>query len=147
VEPDRLVLLGRRWYLVAYDPSRDDWRSFRLDRMLDPRPTRARFHRRELPADDAAAFVREGIERSGATHRVEAIVDAPADLVRDRVGRWASVEPLDDHQCRVHMATDSLDWPAFAFGTLGADFTVLSPPELLDQLRDWSRRFGQAATG
>ena len=42
----------------------------------------------------------------------------------------------------VHMATDSLDWPAFAFGTLGADFTVLSPPELLDQLRDWSRRFG-----
>ena len=39
VEPDRLVLLGRRWYLVAYDPDRDDWRSFRLDRMLDPRPT------------------------------------------------------------------------------------------------------------
>src|SRR5438270_224031 len=58
VEPFRLVPLGRRWYLVAYDLHRHDWRSFRLDRLDAPQRTGARFRPRELPADDAAAFVR-----------------------------------------------------------------------------------------
>ncbi|MGH8964439.1 MAG: helix-turn-helix transcriptional regulator, partial [Actinomycetes bacterium] len=64
VEPLRLVSLGRRWYLVAYDLLRHDWRSFRLDRVVDggARRTGARFRPRELPAEDAAAFVRSGID-------------------------------------------------------------------------------------
>jgi predicted DNA-binding transcriptional regulator YafY len=33
VEPYRLVSLGRRWYLVAYDLGRHEWRTFRLDRL------------------------------------------------------------------------------------------------------------------
>jgi predicted DNA-binding transcriptional regulator YafY len=61
VEPHRLVLLGRRWYLVAYDLGRHDWRSFRLDRLEEPHSTGARFHPRQLPTEDAAAFVRGGI--------------------------------------------------------------------------------------
>jgi predicted DNA-binding transcriptional regulator YafY len=61
VEPHRLVVLGRRWYLVAYDLTRHDWRTFRLDRASDARPTRARFPSRELPAPDAAEFVRRSI--------------------------------------------------------------------------------------
>src|SRR5438128_2030963 len=60
VEPFRLVPLGRRWYLVAYDLHRHDWRSFRLDRLAAPRRTGARFRPRELPAEDAAAYVRAG---------------------------------------------------------------------------------------
>ena len=149
VEPDRLVLLGRRWYLVAYDPDRDDWRSFRVDRMDDPRPTRTRFHRRELPAEDAAAFVREGIDRQGGTYDIQVFVDAPAAGVRERIGRWATVEPLeaDDGRCRVRMTSDSLDWPTFALGIVGAEFTVVTPPELIAHLDEWSRRFGQAVTG
>ena len=59
VEPHRLVALDRRWYLVAYDLTRNDWRSFRLDRVIGvPRPTGARFRPRELPVADAAEFVR-----------------------------------------------------------------------------------------
>ena len=63
VEPLRLVSLGRRWYLVAWDRDRMDWRSFRLDRISGPEPTGQRFRARELPAEDALAFVQQGIRR------------------------------------------------------------------------------------
>ena len=61
VEPHRLVSLGRRWYLVAYDRDRQDWRSFRVDRICDPATTGQRFRPRELPAEDALSFVQAGI--------------------------------------------------------------------------------------
>src|SRR5215813_9066004 len=62
VEPYRLVVLSRRWYLLAFDIDRDDWRTFRVDRMDEPRATVAPFTPRDLPADDPAAFVRDAIE-------------------------------------------------------------------------------------
>jgi predicted DNA-binding transcriptional regulator YafY len=144
VEPHRLVLLGRRWYLVAYDLTRHDWRSFRLDRLADPRGTGARFRARELPTDDAAMFVRRGIGNLPAPHTVEVQIHAPAATVRRHIGRWGTVEDTGDGCCLLRMTSDSLDWPAMALGALGADFTVLSPPELLDHLRDWTRRFSRA---
>jgi predicted DNA-binding transcriptional regulator YafY len=81
VEPFRLVSSGRRWYLVAYDVERGAWRSFRMDRLSAPSGTGARFAPRRLPADDAAAFVRDGIDAAVATVSVGARVSAPADDV------------------------------------------------------------------
>lgn len=144
VEPHRLVLLGRRWYLVAYDLTRHDWRTFRLDRLAEPGSTGARFRARELPAADAAAFVRAGLDDVAAPYSVEALVHAPAAVVRDRVGRWGTVEHLDDQRCVLRMTSDSLDWSAMALGAVGADFEVASPPELLDHVRDWGHRFSRA---
>ena len=150
VEPYRLVLLGRRWYLVGYDLTRQDWRSFRLDRLAGPRGTGARFRPRELPAADAAAFVRDGIGSATAVYQVEVLVDAPAGTVRERYGRWATVEEISPRESgtarsRVRMTADQLEWPMMLLGSLGAEFEVISPPELLDGIRDWARRFGQAA--
>ena len=144
VEPHRLVLLGRRWYLVCYDLTRQDWRSFRLDRLTEPRGTGARFRPRELPAADAAAFVRAGIGSFAATYEVEALVDAPAETVRERFGRWATVEEVTPARSRIRMTIDQLEWPMMLLGSLGVEFEVISPPELLDQVRDWGRRFNQA---
>lgn len=145
VEPHRLVLLGRRWYLVCYDLTRQSWRTFRLDRLSEPRGTGARFRPRELPAGDAAAFVRASIGSVLASYDIEVIIGAPATTVRERIGRWSTVEDLGAARCRVRMTTDSLDWPTMALGAVGADFQVISPPELLDRVRDWGRRFSQAA--
>jgi predicted DNA-binding transcriptional regulator YafY len=144
VEPYRLVLLGRRWYLVSYDLTRQDWRSFRLDRLAEPRGTGARFRPRELPAADAAAFVQAGIGSYAAVYEVEAVVDAPAATVRERYGRWATVEEVTPARSRIRMTVDQLDWPMLLLGALGAEFEVVTPPELLDRVRDWGRRFRQA---
>lgn len=99
VEPHRVVALGGRWYLVAYDLDRHDWRGFRLDRLTGPTATGARFRPRPLPADDAVAFVREA-SGAPAPYTVEALVHAPAARVRQAVGQWGSVEPLDRDSCR-----------------------------------------------
>ena len=145
VEPHRMVLLGHRWYLVGYDLTRHDWRSFRLDRLTVPRGTGIPFRARMLPAADAAAFVRAGLENVIATYDIEVLVEAPAAEVRQRIGRWSTVEDIDATRCRVRMTGDSLDWPATALGMAGADFQVVSPPELLDRVHDWARRFSQAS--
>jgi predicted DNA-binding transcriptional regulator YafY len=145
VEPHRLVLLGRRWYLVSYDLTRHDWRSFRLDRLAAPQVTGARFRTRELPAADAAAFVRARIGTVTAAYEVEVLIEAPAATVRERIGRWATVEEAGAARCLLRMTADSLDWPTMALGAVGAEFRVLSPPELLDRVRDWGRRFSQAS--
>jgi predicted DNA-binding transcriptional regulator YafY len=153
VEPHRLVSLGGRWYLVGYDLSRLDWRTFRLDRVAGPpRGTAEPFGPRTLPATDAAAFVRESIGSVRAGYEVEVLMNAPAETVRAAIGRWASVEeagPAEGagpRRCRVRMTADSLDWPMMALGVTGADFEVVSPPELTERVRDWGRRF-TTATG
>ena len=144
VEPHRLVSLGRRWYLVGYDLDRHDWRSYRIDRLARPEVTGARFRPRELPAADAAAFVRAGIGSVSAVYDVEVLIEAPAAAVRERIGRWSTVEGAGPGRCRIRMTADSLDWPTMALGAVGADFEVLSPPELAEHVRDWGRRFSRA---
>jgi predicted DNA-binding transcriptional regulator YafY len=145
VEPHRLVLLGRRWYLVGYDLTRQAWRSFRLDRFGTVPETGTRFRPRELPAADAADFVRAGIRNVAAAYDVDVIVAACAQLVRERLGGWAAVEDIDGTSCRVRMAADSLDWAVIALGSVGADFQVVSPPELIDRVHDWGRRLTRAS--
>ncbi|KDN83975.1 helix-turn-helix transcriptional regulator [Kitasatospora cheerisanensis] len=142
-EPHHLVRLGRRWYLVAYDLTRQDWRTFRLDRLSSPVPTGARFLPRTLPAEDAAEFVRAGLSGPSRQYRVEVLVDAPAATVRQRIGAWAEIEEVDADRTRVLMNSDSLDWPAMAFGSLEADFRIVSPPELAALLATWGERFSR----
>lgn len=146
VEPHRLVPLGRRWYLVAYDLHRHDWRSFRLDRLAGPRRTGARFLPRDLPADDAAAFVRAGMAAlAPVQHDVEVAVAAPAERVRERAGRWGRVEDAGDGTCVLRMRVDDLAWPAMLLGSIGAEFTVRAPAELTAVLGSWAERFARAA--
>jgi predicted DNA-binding transcriptional regulator YafY len=148
VEPHRLVVLDRRWYLVGYDLTRNDWRSFRLDRLAGtPQPTGARFRPRTLPAADAADFVRRNISAApkAGTWQVEAVVEAPAAVVRERIGRWATVDEAGQNRCRVSMTTTESDWPVIALGVTGADFQVLSPPEVADRIADWGARFSRAS--
>jgi len=145
VEPHRLVLLGRRWYLAGYDLDRNGWRSYRLDRLTGPRGTGARFRPRELPAADAAAFVRAGIQSTRSGYDIEVIVEAPAEVVNERIGRWMAVSEISATRCRVRMTADALEWPIMGLGLTGADFQVISPPELIDWVRDWGARFSRAA--
>jgi len=145
VEPHRLVVLDRRWYLVAYDLTRHDWRSFRLDRVAgQPQPTGARFRQRELPVGDAAEFVRRGIASAPAAYKVEAIIEAPATAIRERIGRWAAVQETAPGRCLVTMTPANEIWALIALGVTDANFQVVSPPELTAQIREWGARFSRA---
>jgi predicted DNA-binding transcriptional regulator YafY len=144
-EPHRLVPLGRRWYLVAYDLYRHAWRSFRLDRIEEPRRTGARFRPRELPESDAAEFVRAGIRNMPTSYQVEVVVHAPAERIRPHIGRWAEITDTGDGRCVVRMTADVLAWPAMALGMAGAEFEVRAPPELAELVADWGARFTRAA--
>ncbi|PSK67360.1 Bifunctional ligase/repressor BirA [Micromonospora sp. MH33] len=146
VEPHRLVALGGRWYLAAYDLTRHDWRSFRLDRLTNPRSSGTRFRPRPLPAGDAAQFVRTSTGVPSA-HTVQALVHASAEHVGRVAGQWGTIEPIDSQHCRLTMVSASLDWPTQALGNIGAEFEVLSPPEFTDHLQDWGTRFLRAAQG
>ena len=145
VEPHRLVSLGHRWYLVAYDLGRLDWRSFRVDRLAAPSGTGARFRPRDLPAADAAEYVRTRLGSLPRPYRVEAVISAPAALVRERIGRWSTVEELGAGRCRISMTADQLEWPTMALGLVGADFQILGPPEFAAYVRDWGDRFSRAS--
>ncbi len=144
VDPYRLVLTGRRWYLVAWDLHRADWRTFRLDRLSEPEQTGEHAIPRQLPAVDAGEFVRSSIENVPQRHQVDVVIFAPAALVRERIGPWGTLEELSPQRCRFQMGTDSLDWPALILSRAAADFEVSSPPELVDHLRECAALFGRS---
>jgi predicted DNA-binding transcriptional regulator YafY len=146
VEPQGLVHTGRRWYLVAWDTSRADWRTFRADR-IDGRPsTDRRFVAREPPADDLAAFVARGVASARDRYQARVVVRAPIERVRARVPAMAgTLEPIDDHSCLLHTGSDWLDGLAVHIASIGADFEVLEPPELIEAVRRLAERFSRAA--
>jgi predicted DNA-binding transcriptional regulator YafY len=146
VEPLRLVALDRRWYLVAYDLTRNDWRSFRVDRVIGvPQPTGARFRPRTLPAADAAEFVRRNVSSAPGKWQVTAVIEAPGAVVRERIGRWATIEEDGPERCRVTMTPGGhLDSAVIALGLIGAEFRVLAPDELTERIADWGARFTRA---
>jgi predicted DNA-binding transcriptional regulator YafY len=149
VEPHRLVTVGRRLYLVAWDLDRDAWRTFRVDRLSDPRSTRWRFEPREIPGGDPAAYVQAQLQgQSAATrHEVEAVIQLPADEGQRLVERWGTVEPVDATSSRLRMSVDQLEWPAMVLAASGAAFQIVGPPELIAYVADAGRRFTEATSG
>ncbi|MFG2445511.1 helix-turn-helix transcriptional regulator [Nocardia fluminea] len=144
VEPHRLVSLGRRWYLVAYDLTRHDWRTFRVDRLTASTTTGTRFRPRPLPAPDAATFVHNAIGARRSGYTVTAEIEAPAIDIHARIGRWCTVTALPADRTHIEMTADTLDWPILLLGRAEAEFQILSPPELVTQLREWGTRFARA---
>ena len=135
VEPHRLVSLGRRWYLIAWDLDRTDWRSFRVDRLTNPAPNGARFRPREIPGGDAVAWMRARLAAVPSRYDVSIRVALPAAEVKETIGQWGTVEPLAESQSRLRMSVDDLSWPIWVLGALAADFTIESPEELRTRAR------------
>ena len=146
VEPYRLVNWGRRWYLVAFDLERDDWRTFRVDRIAEPRSAGHRFTARDLPADDIAAYVAAKTRQVQMKVRGRVIVHAPAAEVAIRMGGWneGSVEPLGGDRCLMQIGGRSVDDIAFWLGVLDRDFEVVDSPELAAAVRRVAHRYTRA---
>jgi predicted DNA-binding transcriptional regulator YafY len=143
VEPHRMVSMGRRWYLVAYDRDRQDWRSFRVDRIAEPRTSGHTFRPRDLPAEDALSFVQAGIRRMPQRYAVRVVFDADSEHVATLVGRWGTVTGTSTRAV-LEMNVDSLEWPIYMLANVDADFTVESPPELVEAAARTAARFARS---
>jgi predicted DNA-binding transcriptional regulator YafY len=147
VEPHTLVNLGRRWYLVAWDCDREDWRTFRVDRLASLSPAGSRFEPRPLPDDDPAAFVAANLSGAPSRYQARVTLHVPADQVAERsLFLGSTVEAIDDRTCELRTGDDSLDWLAVRVGMLGVDFEVHEPPELVARMRELAARFERAAS-
>jgi len=146
VEPHALVNRGRRWYLVAWDRGKGDWRTFRVDRLTRAAATGARFTPRELPAKDAAAYVEQSL--AGAFSRFEArvTVHVPAEEARRRL-RFVggTLTPIDEHTCDYRVSDDDVEWLALRLAMLGAEAEIHEPPELIASVRELAGRLSRAA--
>jgi len=145
VEPYRLITWGRRWYLLAWDVERGDWRTFRVDRITPRVPTGPRFTPRPLPADDITAYLSGRVSAAAWRYQARVLVHAPAAEVAPRIPAAAGhVEARDATTCVLHTGSDSLDGLAVHLGLLGVDFTVTEPPELVDRIAELADRYGRA---
>ncbi|MBC7519221.1 MAG: WYL domain-containing protein [Microbacteriaceae bacterium] len=135
VEPVRLVLFARRWYLICWDLDRDDWRTLRLDRIQAATGTDIRFGVRILPLEDAEAFVRSQLGSPPQTHSVTVVIDAEFEEVAARIGRWgSSLAPADAEHTIWKIESDHaevlvgmvvwLQWPWRASGSAKFDALV-----------------------
>jgi predicted DNA-binding transcriptional regulator YafY len=145
VEPHRLVSWGRRWYLVAWDVDRQDWRTFRVDRIAPRTPTGPRFAPRQGPDGGAAAYVAQGVSAAAWRHWARVLVHAPAEVVAERINPAVGVvEAVDADTCVLNTGADSITTLAVYLGMLDVDFEVTSPPELVSYLRTLSERYARA---
>jgi predicted DNA-binding transcriptional regulator YafY len=144
VEPHRLVHTGRRWYLLAWDVDREDWRTFRVDR-IEPRiTTDRRFEPRDPPADDIAAYVAASVS-SPYRFQARIVLHAPLTQMAEQVPlTTGTLEPIDDRSCLLRTWSDWLGGIAVYVAMLGVEFTVLEPPELKEQVRELAGRFARA---
>ncbi|MQA25109.1 MAG: WYL domain-containing protein [Micromonosporaceae bacterium] len=144
-EPHRLVNWGRRWYLVAFDVDRDDWRTFRVDRIALRTPNGPRFTPRPLPEDDIAAYVSRRVSSAAWRFQARVTVHAPAATVIERISPAVGVvEPVDEHTCVLSTGADSVETVAVHLGLLDQDFTVTEPPELVAHIQTLADRYVRA---
>jgi predicted DNA-binding transcriptional regulator YafY len=148
VEPHHLVASAGRWYLVAWDLDRNDWRIFRADRLVPRTPAGARFAPRAVPGGDVRAFVAARFKGSVARDewpcRGSVVLERPADEVRPYVGDDA-VTPLDDGRVRVEAGAWS--WPALAasFARFDDAISEVQPAELRAAFGELAERAAAAS--
>ncbi|HEY5821680.1 MAG TPA: WYL domain-containing protein [Propionibacteriaceae bacterium] len=149
VEPHHLVTFGGRWYLVAWDLDRADWRTFRADKLGPRTPTGPRFGPRDLPASDISAFVAERFTRSTGLRRWACVGEVVLHLSAELASRWGPasgvVEDLGPDRCRLILGSWSWVGLAALIGTFDADLEIVGPPELRAACATLAERFAAAA--
>ncbi|QNS05698.1 helix-turn-helix transcriptional regulator [Streptomyces xanthii] len=154
-EPYRLVSTGRRWYLVAFDLDRADWRTFRVDRVSEPFATGARFAPREVPEGDAARYVQRSMSSArgaaaGGDYELDVEFLAPVEVVATRVPSWVG-EPMPlpgGEGCVLRgRVSESVEWMAVRLAMTGVEFRVRGPEALVSAVRQLGERVRSAVPG
>jgi predicted DNA-binding transcriptional regulator YafY len=146
-EPQRLVSWGPLWYLLAWDLDRDDWRVFRVDRMVPHAPTGARFRQRVIPEDKVVDYVVRRVSKAAWKYRARVLVHAPAAKVTAKIPIPVDIEVVDESTCHVELGSDDPDRLALWMTQLDADIEVIDGDELAVAFDRLATRFRRAAGG
>ena len=145
VEPHRLVHTGYRWYLVAWDTDRSDWRTFRVDRIEGKLKTSTRFTPRKPPEGDFATYVSKSLSQVPYPFRARVTLHAPFESLGKRIPPSAGVlEAIDENSCMLHTGSHSLEGITIHLSLLGVAFEVHEPPELIEHIRRLADRLVHA---
>lgn len=145
VEPHRLVQTATRWYLLAWDLARDDWRIFRVDRVRPRLPTGPRFTPRQPPEPDAATYVARRLSSAAWGPQARVVVHEPAASLRSRLWHgWGEIEPRDADTSVLTLGGQSIPALALHILALDVDVEVEEPPELVEHLRQLGQRLDRA---
>jgi predicted DNA-binding transcriptional regulator YafY len=146
-EPHRLVHTGQRWYLVAWDVGRRDWRTFRIDRIGGRLTTSSLFVPRKPPEGDFAKYVSKSVAYSSYPHRARVTLHAPVAKVAEQIPpTYGMLEAIDAVSCLLLTGATSLEILAMHLTLLNVNFEVHEPPELIEHIRQLAVRC-QLATG
>jgi predicted DNA-binding transcriptional regulator YafY len=139
--------VGSLWYLVAWDPSKDDWRTFRLDRIESVEPTKERFKARPPPGDDVVEYVARSISSSPHAHRAKVLLRAAMADVRPRVGPFDGLfESVSDTTCTMELGAPTLDVLVSRLLWLGVEFEIVrASDELRQHLLTVAERLARAS--
>lgn len=146
VEPHRLVHTGHRWYLAAWDLGREDWRTFRVDRIEPKLAAGTRFTPRKPPDGGYAAYVSRSISYAPYSYRARVTLHAPVETVAARMPSGVGVlEAIDSKTCALLTGAESAEMLAVYLSLAGVDFEVREPPELVERIRMLAERYRRAA--
>jgi predicted DNA-binding transcriptional regulator YafY len=142
-EPHALVVASRNWFLVCWDLRRDDWRTFRVDRMSRLFGTRLRFEARELPAASAADYVAASVASLRRRVSMEVLLELPLADARRAFGPWGEqASAVDATTTKWTVEGESIEhlFGALAWIPAGVDYELVGDPELLEFVRSAAAR-------
>jgi len=144
VHPYGLVAHAGRWYVSGLDVGRGEERTFRVDRIADPRPLPGAFR---PPSDyDPAERVLSGLARTPYRHEVSVLIDATVAQIRVRLpASVATVDELPDGWHRVGLRAERLDWVPGVLALIDRPFVIERPDELRDLVRELGVRLVRSA--
>ncbi|WP_369374642.1 helix-turn-helix transcriptional regulator [Promicromonospora sp. Populi] len=144
-EPQRLVSWGPLWYLLAWDLDRNDWRVFRVDRMVLHGPTGARFRPRVIPEDKVVEYVVGSVSKGSWKYRARILVHAPAAEVAAKIHIPVDIVVVDEATCRVELGADDPDRLALWIAQLDVDIEMIEGDGLATAFDRLATRFRRAA--
>ena len=147
VEPVGVVYTAGRWYLAAWDLDRNDWRTFRIDRISGPINFVGTFEARALPEEgDLKKYVSKAIGVNAYKYKVVVIYDGPLAMIQSRVPpNIGLLEAVNDQRCKLEIGVECLDNVPFYLCMAGANFEIIEPAALKEHCRLWMKRLEKAA--
>lgn len=139
VEPHALAPAGRKWFVLCWDLDRDDWRTFRVDRIESVEHTRVLFTRHEISTEEVDELIAVAASWTPQKVEADAVMELPLAEVQAQFGPWAQGATAEDVG-HTRWPFGGADWREAMYGMLwipeGVEYTTTFPEPERAALRE-----------